>query len=211
VNIVEHHFTSLHSEDILNNPVNHFEKLKFKKNLGLSNRKMVLSIGQFIHRKGIDVLLNAWANLDENYQLVIVGGGEEKALYEEIIKELNLKNVTLVDFRPKAQIIKYYRAADLFVLPTREDIWGLVINEAMANGLPIVSTDKCIAALELIDDNGIIVPSDNPIALENAICGLLGNTQKLVDYSKTSLEIIQNHVVEDIGKSHVRVIQSVVG
>ena len=44
----------------------------------------------------------------------------------------------------------YYQAADMLVFPTREDIWGLVINEAMANGLPTVSTDKCVAALEMI-------------------------------------------------------------
>ena len=55
-------------------------------------------------------------------------------------------------------------AADVFVMPTREDIWGLVINEAMAYGLPVVSTDKCIAALELVKNgrNGYIIPPNQP-------------------------------------------------
>ena len=54
-------------------------------------------------------------------------------------------------------------AADAFVLPTREDIWGLVINEAMAYGLPVVTTDRCNAGLELIKNNvnGYVVHVDD--------------------------------------------------
>ena len=53
-------------------------------------------------------------------------------------------------------------ASDLFVLPTREDIWGLVINEAMSFGLPIITTRKCIAGTELITDgeNGYLLEAD---------------------------------------------------
>ena len=94
--------------------------------------------------------LEAWdKELDDKYNLVIVGGGQDEAQYRGYIKERGLKNVYLVGFKPKAEVFEYYKAADLFVLPTREDIWGLVINEAMAVGLPVVSTDMCVAATEL--------------------------------------------------------------
>lgn len=67
-----------------------------------------------------------------NTFLVIVGGGEEENQYRQYIADHNLENVQLVGFKQKEEIFEYYKAADLFVLPTREDIWGLVINEAMA-------------------------------------------------------------------------------
>lgn len=54
-------------------------------------------------------------------------------------------------------------AADIFVHPTREDIWGLVVNEAMAKGLPVITTDRCVAGLELIKNESVgrIVPVEN--------------------------------------------------
>ena len=53
--------------------------------------------------------------------------------------------------------------ADIFVHPTETDVWGLVINEAMAHGLPIITTDGCVAGLELVknNDNGFIIPVNN--------------------------------------------------
>ena len=71
----------------------------------------------------------------------------------------------------KDELTKFYRAADLFILPTREDIWGLVINEAMANGLPIITTDKCIAGLEMIKNGeiGDIFKVDNEEQLLNCV------------------------------------------
>ena len=68
------------------------------------------------------------------------------------MQTLNLKNVYFIPFQNSDIIELYFKAADLFVFPTREDIWGLVINEAMANALPIITTDRCVAGLELIEN-----------------------------------------------------------
>lgn len=86
-------------------------------------------------------------------------------------KKLKLTNVHFIDFMPKKELADYYRAADIFVLPTREDIWGLVINEAMAYGLPVVTTEKCVAGVEMVCEghNGYIVPVENTDALKKAI------------------------------------------
>ena len=72
-------------------------------------------------------------------------------------------NVHWVGFTKKEILHYYYRAADCFVFPTREDIWGLVINEAMSYGLPIISSDRCVAALELIENdiNGFLFQSES--------------------------------------------------
>ena len=75
-NVYIHDFTSLHESDILKERISYNEKSKLKEILGLTGKKTVLSIGQFIERKGFDTLLKAWRNLDEEYELVIIGGGD---------------------------------------------------------------------------------------------------------------------------------------
>lgn len=70
--------------------------------------------------------------------------------------------VYIIGDEPIEEILKYYQAADLSVFPSRGEAWGLVVNESMANGVPVIATDVCVAALELIenDKNGFIVSVD---------------------------------------------------
>ena len=208
--ICYHPFTSLYGEEILKEPLSEIEKDKYKKKLGVDKPKMVLTIGQFIHRKGFDVLLKAWnKELDENYSLVIVGGGEEENQYQQYIADHNLKNVQLVGFKQKEEIFEYYKAADLFVLPTREDIWGLVVNEAMAMGLPVVSTDMCVAAAELIEDgvNGYIVPVNDSKELAEAMKKMLKANGKVI--GENNIKKISNYTYENVIESHIKSIESV--
>ena len=209
--IYYHPFTSLHSDEILKEPLSGAEKDKYKKQLGVDKPKMVLTIGQFIHRKGIDVLLEAWnKELDENYSLVIVGGGEEEKQYQQYIANHNLKNVQLVGFKQKDEIFEYYKAADLFVLPTREDIWGLVINEAMACGLPVVSTNMCLGAVELIENgvNGYIVPVNDCKELAEAMKKILRVDSSV--FGMINLKKISNYTYENVIKSHIQSINKLV-
>lgn len=173
--IFEHKFTSVAEEDILESPVSNLQKIKCREALGLKELPTVVAIGQFIHRKGFDILLEAWKECRDEFQLVVIGGGEEKDKYINLIKQYQLKNVVLKDFMNKDMILNYYDASDIFVLPTREDIWGLVINEAMARGLPVITTDNCMAGIELVenDENGYIVPVNNAHELSQKIIMLL--------------------------------------
>ena len=125
-------------------------------------QKNVLTVGQFIHRKGFDILLKAHQYNDDDVALIIIGGSPTEE-YLKIIKDYNLKNVYFIEFQKKSVLAQYFKAADLFVLPTREDIWGLVINEAMGYGLPVITTENCVAGIELIEDgiNGYIVPNED--------------------------------------------------
>src|SRR5699024_11074740 len=137
----------------------------------------VITVGQFIYRKGFDILLAAWKDLDKKYQLIILGGGELEGEYRRYIERCSYQNVFVLGFMPKEDLFKYYEASDVFVLPTREDIWGLVVNEAMACGLPVITTEKCIAGMEYIDNgvNGFIVPTENPGILHDKMEYLLMN------------------------------------
>ncbi|PWX43937.1 hypothetical protein CYK83_12240 [Clostridium perfringens] len=150
-----------------------------------------MSVGQFIYRKGLDVLLEAWNYIDnDNVHLLIIGEGEKKSEYKKIIQDNNYNNVSIMNFMDKRTLFRYYKACDLFVLPTREDIWGLVINEAMACGLPIITTDKCIAGIELIEDykNGFIIPTDNSKELSKKLNKLISNKNLCEQMSKNNIK-----------------------
>ena len=92
--------------------------------------------------------------------------------------------------------------SDIFVHPTREDIWGLVINEAMANGLPVITTNRCNAGLELISNgkNGYIIDVDNVEELQNAIMNTLKYSCQM---GTESLRTIKNYTIENMAREHM--------
>lgn len=204
-----HKFTSLTSSDILSKPVTNEERSLERKQLGLEDRKTIISVGQFIHRKGFDVLLKAWTKVKGNCQLLIIGGGDEKEKYENYIQENNLSNAYILEFMEKNLLFKYYRASDFFVLPTREDIWGLVINEAMAVGLPVITTNNCVAGNELIDEgsNGYLVAVEDEDALADKIQYLLDNIEIIENMRTNAINKIKDYTIENIARSHIKVIE----
>ena len=204
-----YHFTSLTSADIEKARImTENNKQALREKLGVCEKKMLLSIGQFIHRKGFDVLLKAMENLSNDIGVYIVGG-EPTEEYIRIKESLNLKNVHFVGFKIKDELAEYYAAADAFVLPTREDIWGLVINEAMAYSLPVITTDRCVAGLSLVKKNGYIVPVDNVGELAEKIALLLFDDFAMVEYRKNSFETIRYYTVETMAAEHIEIFDSI--
>lgn len=181
------------------------DKDEIKKKLNINEEKILLSVGQFIPRKGFDILIEAIKNLPNNVGVYIVGGKPPEE-YKKLKTLYQLKNLHFVEFKIKDELAYYYAATDVFVLPTREDIWGLVINEAMAFGLPIVTTNKCIAGLELVDGkNGAIVPVNDIDSLTNAIEYVLNNDIK--EMGKMSLERINKYTIENMVKVHYEILK----
>lgn len=205
--VTHYPFSSLYEKNILPGIVSGEEKLTLRKELGIPEKHMVLAIGQFIHRKGFDVLLRSAVNLDKNVGIYIVGG-EATEDYRKMREELGLTNVHFLGFQKKDVLAKYYRAADLFVLPTREDIWGLVINEAMAYGLPVITTERCVAGLELVENgvNGYIVPVEDEQALAEKMNTVLQSDME--DMGKASLEKIRPYTLENMAKVHAEIFES---
>jgi len=198
-------FTSVYRKDILDAPVPLEQKMQLRKALGISEKRVVVAVGQFIPRKGFDVLINAMALLPRDIGCYIIGGNPtEEYLWQ--VAELALDNVHFVGFKTKDELAHYYMAGDLFVHPTREDIWGLVVNEAMAKGLPVITTDRCIAGLELIKEpeQGCIVPAGEVQDLAQAIETQL--EQITADKSRQVLKNISNHCFEEMAKRHIEVL-----
>lgn len=192
-------FTSLFQKDIAESVPTTAEKMELRKQLGIDAERMVLFVGQFIPRKGVDLLLRATVNLPRGTRVVAVGG-ESTEEYKALAEELKLDNVSYVSFADKETVRKYYRAADVFVLPTREDTWGLVINEAMAAGLPVITTTACVAGVELVEDdrNGYVVEPENWETLHQKMKYLLNNGELCGRMGEESLRRIQPYSLENM-------------
>ena len=119
-----------------------------------------------------------------------------------------MPHVHFLGFQKKERLAEFYKAADLFVLPTREDIWGLVINEAMAYGLPVITTDRCVAGLELVEDgvNGYIVPVEDAQTLAEKIHAVLQSD--LEKMGQASLDKIRPYTLENMAKVHAEILEN---
>lgn len=208
--VVEHKFTSLYKVDILDKPVGIHEKKAIREQLGIFDGLVAIAVGQFIFRKGFDLLLESWTKVNPDIHLYLIGGGEEQSKYERFLADNELKNVHIIQYLCKEVLFQYYKASDVFLMPTREDIWGLVVNEAMACGLPVVSSDKCVAGLELIEDgvNGYIVPCGDTNGFAKKIDFVFSNRGGLEKMASQALEKIRDYTYEENIASHKKVIDS---
>lgn len=194
--IIRYHFTSLYQKDIVS--IN--EKKIDSKQINL------LFVGQFIERKGLDILLKSLVKINkENFKIKIVGGSATDE-YIEFINTFNLVDkVSFVEFKSSQEIHELMVESNIFILPTREDIWGLVINEAMACGNAIITTDKCVAGLELIKNgqNGYLIHSEDFEELSLRIKELIYNPNLILKMGKANIEKMQKYTFEQMALDHM--------
>ena len=113
----------------------------------------LLYVGQLIKRKGIIQVLKALNYLrDPEIGLIIVGSGPQEKELKKFCKENNLNNIFFEGFQQQEMLPKYYALADIFILPSFEEVWGLVVNEALASGLYVLSSKYAGASYDLIKD-----------------------------------------------------------
>lgn len=207
--IARHHFTNLTEQALARLRPRPLSRERAKADLGLDHRPVVLCVAQFIARKGIDVLLHSWTHIAADASLVIVGGGPEESTYRGMIDDLNLTRVHIHPFANRDQLTTYYHAADLFVLPTREDVWGLVVNEAMAAGLPVITTDRCNAGIELIANEGgeIVIVGDHN-ALGASISRFISDRSLRAATGYRNASRISSYTLEAVANSHVKEIST---
>ncbi len=185
---------------------------KLREKLELKEDRIILSVGRFSYDagygKGYDILLKAAETLPDNMGVYILGD-EPTEEFKEWKKEKGLNHVHFIGFKVKQELMEYYAAADLFVLMTRSDVWGLVINEAMSFGLPIITTDKCVAGLELVtnNENGYIVPVDQPNELLNKILYITSRQEILHDFGARSLKRIQTYTIENMSRVNYKILE----
>ncbi len=118
-----------------------------------SGNTNLLYVGSLIERKGVDLLFIALAQMQQDWNLKIVGTGIlENELREQAI-ELGIDaRIEFLGYKQQDELVQLYKQTDVFILPTREDCYGLVILEAMCASLPVVCSKYADGAYDLIDD-----------------------------------------------------------
>jgi glycosyltransferase involved in cell wall biosynthesis len=127
----------------------------------LKPRPVLLYVGQFVARKGIEHLLRAAAVVQREgklFSLLLVGSGKEKAATEKLASDLGLRDVHFYPPQVPQDMPSVYRSADVLVFPTLEDPWGLVANEALLAGIPVLCSKYAGCAEELFSSESIFDP-----------------------------------------------------
>lgn len=132
-----------------------------------------VSTGSLIYRKGFDLFAKAFAKLHlpaDKWELTIIGEGNERANLQKQIDAAGFSNnIHLVGSKNKIEIAKTFNESDVFVLPSRNETFGVVYIEAMACGLPVIAT-PCGGPEEFVNEkNGLLVPVGDVEALAKAI------------------------------------------
>jgi len=130
--------------------------------------------------------------------LVLVGTGETFEACRRYVSNRHLTGVHLLGFRNQAELPRLYAMGDVFVLPSEDEPWGLVINEAMCSGLPIVASERVGAAADLVQPgyNGFRFPPGDRPALAQALRLALKDGAK-ERMGQASLEIIRGWGFEE--------------
>jgi glycosyltransferase involved in cell wall biosynthesis len=170
-----------------------------RQSLKLSSRRTGIFVGRFVETKGVQIVLEAMAGMPSGKQpqLLLVGDGPLKSRYEEIIRSSHLP-ARIIQFQQKDQLPKLYASADFFLLPSLSEPWGVVVNEAMACGLPLLLSDQVGAAYDLLEKgrNGFMVPAGDVAAWRKALLAVMELTDAALKQMGTaSREIIKpwNH------------------
>lgn len=147
----------------------------------------VLYVGRLDHEKGLDVLFRAMADVPA--ELVVIGSGSQEAVLRSLAPPGRVRFLGSLD---RDALVPWYAAADVFVLPSRSEPWGMVLNEAAAAGLPIVASTAAGAAYDLVEDggNGFRVPPDDPGSLAAALRRLVDDNELRVRAGARSLELV---------------------
>lgn len=161
-----------------------------------------LYVGRLVRGKGVFDLLTAYSLLPKgirnDFGLVFAGNGACRSELEQMARSLDGGTISFTGFLEKEELASMYAQAYVLVFPTHSDPWGLVVNEAMACGLPVVATDVAGCTADLIEDgwNGCVVPSRDPAQLAAAMESLARNTSLRDTMSMRCRERILNYSPE---------------
>jgi glycosyltransferase involved in cell wall biosynthesis len=174
---------------------------EFREKLGLPSR-FILFVGRLVPEKGIFDLLEAYAKLESSLRsevgLVFAGDGISKEELVQQAKRISPGAICFPGFAQREDLAGLYALAETLVLPTHSDPWGLVVNEAMACGLPIVESSVAGCSADLVEDgwNGYVVPPRDSEKLSVAIDSLLRQPELKQTMSAHSLERIRKYSPE---------------
>lgn len=174
----------------------------------------LLYVGSLIQRKGLDLLLPALAEASEDIHLTIVGEGQERELLTEQAEKLGItERIRFLGYVEGEPLRELYHNADVFILPTREDCFGLVILEAMCASLPVISSKYADGAFDLVaeGENGYIVDPEDTHAFAEKIDQIFADENRLKEMGTRSYERAHAFAFEEVAKGCIDALCYVMG
>ncbi len=164
---------------------------------------VVIFVGRLSFEKDLNTLLLALNIIKKGSgccpTLILVGDGPEAGALQAQATSKNLP-VVFAGFRQEADLASYYAAADIFVLPSSSEPWGLVVNEAMQFGLPLVLSERVGCASALLGNStartGVSFAAGNPEELSERLVGLLADKPLLKTMGQNAKRLITKHTVD---------------
>ena len=142
------------------------DKNYYKEKYGFKNKRVILYVGRFESVKNISLLLSAFHEINKknpDVYCLLIGKGTLKSKLEQQCKEQKINNVYFEDYKLMPDLAEYYCLADVFVLPSDFEPWGLVVNESLACFTPVIASDKVGSVDDLIQSgvNGDVFEAGN--------------------------------------------------
>ncbi|MBN1870869.1 MAG: glycosyltransferase family 4 protein [Candidatus Omnitrophica bacterium] len=185
--------------------------IRKKEQFGLQG--VVISFfGQFVKRKGVEILIKAldFVQSQEEFSLLLVGDG---ILKNKIFAELNRNKrykFFMAGYVDQNMLPTYYAISDIVVLPSYLDVWGMVVNESIAAGVPVICSDGAGASRDLIHpgESGLIFPKEDVGALASAIETMLSSVELRRNMVVKADKILENYTVEKAKDQFLKAINS---
>ena len=183
-----------------------------KKNHNPDNITKFLFVGRIMEHKGIFNLIKAFGSLDNEtlneVHLTFIGDGDKIDELKNEIRKTQLENVTIVDFLQPKVLAKEYSKHDVFIMPTLSDPWGLVVNEAMASGLPIICSDRAGSARDLVISkwNGYTYDGSDFLSLKSIIEKVLDQKDLIETMGNNSLKLIKYYSSENSANGFINAV-----
>jgi glycosyltransferase involved in cell wall biosynthesis len=149
-----------------------------------------LFCGQMIARKGVDILLAAFQRLARSARLLLVGREAELPALLAALPADARSRITYAGFQAPEDLPRFFSQADVFILPSRYDGWGVVVNQALGAGLPVICSDMVGAGHDLVEDgvNGLKFPAGDSTALAQQMERLVSAPELLEEWGAASRE-----------------------
>lgn len=161
-------------------------------------RPVLFSVGQLVARKGLDKLIDACGRLVKQgfqFTLALAGNGPDKEKLQEQAAAVQIPSFQLLGNQSQEALNELYRAADVFIFPTLEDVWGLVANEAVWTGIPVLCSKYAGCVPEIIPSENVFDPND-PDSFDAALRKIFtktlepSDTQKLLTWQQVAKMIL---------------------
>ena len=199
--------------DVVDNRVFHPDTIKHLPHP--LNKPFFLAINRFVKKKNLPLLLSAYASYqqlqgDSAWHLVLCGDGDLRLQLENQIDQYKLKSfVHLPGFLQQEELLPYFAHAQCFIHASTTEQWGLVVNEAMAAGLPVLVSNRCGCFEDLVIEgvNGFGFDPENQDQLTNLMLKISSGDIDLEAMRNASLQQIQNFTPEHFAKGLKKAIQ----